>query len=60
MSKIFSWYAKDFGSKEDMVRMFLKYLPSNERQQLERMLASTSATTLRFEYKPYDWGQNSR
>ena len=60
LSKIFQWYARDFGSKEDLVNLLMKYLPSEEKLKLENFVSMASVEKLRFEYRPYDWSQNSK
>lgn len=60
LSKIFQWYGEDFGSKADLVALFLRHLPSQQKSQLESLLASASAEELNFEFKPYDWSQNAK
>ena len=60
LSKIFQWYGKDFGSRTDLVKLLLRYLPPAEKQQLENLLANVSAEELNLEFAPYDWSQNSK
>ncbi len=60
LSKIFQWYGKDFGSKADLVALLVRHMPTEQKKQLEGLLASASAEELKFEFKPYDWSQNSK
>lgn len=60
LSKIFQWYAPDFGSRADLVALFLRHLTGEQKAQLEGLLEKVSADKLNFQFKPYDWSQNSK
>lgn len=54
ISKLFSWYKKDFGSNQDIAAFILKHLPEGNRKEwLENNLDSPH-----FSYLPYNWGLN--
>jgi hypothetical protein len=53
VSRIFSWYAGDFGGPEGVVRFIAARLPDDERR---RWLAAQPEVDM--EFKPYDWGLN--
>jgi hypothetical protein len=57
-SKIFHWYASDFGSSERQLLQWLcGYLPEETRSQLERLLDSAHPITLTS--RDYNWQLNS-
>ncbi|MGB3713688.1 MAG: DUF547 domain-containing protein [Candidatus Promineifilaceae bacterium] len=56
LSKIFRWYEKDFGGRENMVDFLINYLPEDERR--DYLVAERGYIRLR--YNPYDWGLNAR
>ena len=54
LSKIFSWFEKDFGgSDEKVLRFIAPYRPEEERARLE-------AGDLDVDYLEYDWGLNEQ
>ena len=54
ISKLFSWYKKDFGGKDGITRLILRYLPDGERKEwLTKHHQDTS-----YKYLVYDWGLN--
>jgi hypothetical protein len=55
LSKIFRWYEKDFGGRENLVDFLIEYLPEDERRDY---LAKTRGH-IRLRYTPYDWGLNA-
>lgn len=42
------------------MNLLMKYLPSEEKLKLENFVSMASVEKLRFEYRPYDWSQNSK
>ena len=53
LSKVFEWYASDFGSgdaKQNAVRFLVRYAPATRQAQLEGPVC---------EWQPYDWALNS-
>lgn len=56
LSKIFSWYAVDFGTtNENVLSWICKYVDDNTRIQLKQMLTEPGVTV---KYLPYDWESN--
>ncbi|NTU80008.1 MAG: DUF547 domain-containing protein [Chloroflexales bacterium] len=55
LSAIFSWYREDFGGYDGVVSFVRAHLPDDERR---RWLEARREIDL--EFKPYDWGLNSR
>jgi hypothetical protein len=53
-SEIFRWYQGDFGGRKGMLRFIAAHLPEDER----RDWLAANQQTVRFRYKPYDWGLN--
>ena len=57
MSKIFHWYADDFGSSQtERLRWISRYLPEAQRGRLEAML--DSGAPIQVELREYDWRLN--
>ena len=56
VSKIFQWYAEDFGKGKDLVRYIAQYLPGSHL--LVRLVRSDAIKKLTVKYKKYDWEQN--
>jgi hypothetical protein len=54
ISKLFSWYKKDFGNDQDITAFHLKYLPDDER----RAWLQSKPNVPNFKYLPYNWGLN--
>lgn len=59
LSKIFKWYAMDFGGKEDLLRWLVDYASEEASQGLQTLLDGGSAGDVKLKYNEYDWGQNS-
>jgi len=59
LSKIFKWYAMDFGTKEDLLRWLVDYTSEENSQALNTLLKGGLADGVRLKYNDYDWGQNS-
>jgi len=58
MSKIFEWYAPDFGADNDeRLRFLLPYLAPAPRAALSDML-KTDPSTIEVKFKPYSWDVN--
>eukprot|EP00899_Mesostigma_viride_P025605 jgi/Mesvir1/6229/Mv00907-RA.1 len=58
LSKIFSWYAVDFGSTpEERVAWLLPYVTKDTRIALESILAKGPGS-IKLAYREYDWGLN--
>ena len=59
-SKIFKWYAPDFGAtKAERLRFLLPHLPPAKRAALEGLLAADpSAARIAVVHPEYDWGLN--
>ncbi len=55
LSQIFNWYSRDFGKKNGLVRLLLKYLPHDERYTL----LNEQGKHTKFKYLPYDWDLNT-
>lgn len=56
ISKIFSWFAQDFGgSNTEVLRFIARFLPENAAQKIK---ADPGAWTIR--YKNYDWSLNEQ
>ena len=53
LSRIFQWFAVDFGGKAGVLKFILRYLP-DERHRLITM----EHKHLQVKYKPYNWGLN--
>jgi hypothetical protein len=55
MSRIFNWYARDFGdTKEERIRFIAPYLYQKE----DRQFLENNAGNLKVEYQDYDWRLN--
>lgn len=58
LSKIFQWYAVDFGSSSrERLQYLLPFLPQAPQQALRAMLDSGKA--IKVKYNPYDWTVNT-
>lgn len=59
-SKIFQWYAPDFGdTKASRLRFLLPFLPPDKRDALQGMLdADPSAASITVQHREYDWRLN--
>jgi hypothetical protein len=55
LSRIFQWYAGDFGGREGVIDFLIRYLPDDER----RSFIVDSRSKLRLVYSNYDWHLNS-
>ncbi|GIV95986.1 MAG: DUF547 domain-containing protein [Herpetosiphonaceae bacterium] len=51
LSRIFRWYAGDFGGRDGIIDFLLRYLPDDER----RRWLSDQRDRARLVYQPYDW-----
>jgi len=51
LSKIFGWYASDFGGKSQLSQAVLPYLTQTKSQQLEQRKQGK----IKIQYIPYDW-----
>lgn len=63
LSMILKWYAPDFGSRRDLLRFLLAYLPPDTKAKLEGLLAEAGddvEESITLSYRPYDWGVNSK
>lgn len=54
ISRLFSWYKRDFGGDTGVKDFILRYMPEDDRKQW--LLAKS--TKPGFRYLPYDWGLN--
>jgi uncharacterized protein DUF547 len=54
MSRIFRWFADDFGGRNGILSIVRRYLPDDERR---RWLAARGGR-VRVTYRPYDWRLN--
>jgi hypothetical protein len=58
VSKIFHWYARDFGTTErEMLKWLCQYVPEETRGLLEQMLSTEASITVKA--KEYNWQLNS-
>ena len=57
LSKIFKWYAMDFGTTADLLSWTMKYLPHSKQTQLKELLRCPM--DIQLSYRPYDWDMNS-
>ncbi|GAX80471.1 hypothetical protein CEUSTIGMA_g7910.t1 [Chlamydomonas eustigma] len=58
MSKIFKWYASDFGANQtERLRWLLPFLKGRAYEELEELLKGRH--TIKIVYKEYDWNVNS-
>ena len=55
LSRIFQWYAGDFGGRDGIFDFLIRYLPEDER----RSFIIDSRSELRLAYDDYDWRLNS-
>lgn len=55
LSAIFGWYKEDFGGREGIIDLLVKYLPDDDRVNW----LVDQRNSLRFKYQAYDWGLNS-
>jgi hypothetical protein len=55
LSRIFQWYAGDFGGRDGVIDFLIRYLPEDER----RSFIIDSRSELRLVYDDYDWRLNS-
>jgi hypothetical protein len=55
LSRIFQWYAGDFGGRDGVIDFLIRYLPEDER----RSFIIDSRSKLRLVYSDYDWRLNS-
>ena len=55
LSTIFKWFASDFGGREGVVDFLSEHLREDDR----KTWLIEHGSTLRFKFKPYDWGFNS-
>lgn len=58
LSKIFKWYACDFGGERQLLAWLPRYLPETQAAALRGMLEA-GASGIRVEYAEYDWGSNA-
>ncbi|XP_064384202.1 uncharacterized protein LOC135333215 [Halichondria panicea] len=57
ISKIFHWYASDFGATEkELLQWVCQYLPVSKQEQLEKLLASGHSVEVKS--RDYDWKLN--
>jgi hypothetical protein len=54
ISRIFQWYSVDFGGRQGIVDLLLRYLPDDER----RAFLSRERANPRLKYAAYDWQLN--
>lgn len=54
LSRIFQWYAGDFGGRDGVISLLLRYLPDGEA----RARLAAQRDTMRLVYRPYDWSLN--
>lgn len=55
LSQILRWYARDFGSRQDMLDFLIAHLPDDERRAYLRRRRDSC----RLVYTPYDWQLNT-
>jgi hypothetical protein len=55
VSRIFRWFANDFGGRTGVLALLRRYLPDDERRQW----LQAHERQMRFVYRPYDWGLNA-
>ena len=55
-SAIFNWFKGDFGGHDGVIDFLIEHLPQDDRRKTWLL---EHQGTLRFVYKPYDWGLNS-
>lgn len=59
VSMILKWYGKDFGTKAELIRFLIQYLPDEKSKALQEMVNKLGAEGIVVEYRPYDWSTNS-
>jgi hypothetical protein len=60
LSKLFKWFAQDFGGKEDLLRWLVDYAGEEASHGLRALLdGGGSARNVSLKYNDYDWGHNS-
>lgn len=58
LSKIMSWYSKDFGnSKLDVLRWLHSFVAEDQQVKLKVIIESGHVS---LKYRPYDWASNSK
>jgi Protein of unknown function, DUF547 len=55
VSRIFRWFADDFGGREGVLAILRRYLPDDER----RRWLEAQGGRVRLKYRPYDWRLNA-
>ena len=55
ISRIFQWYASDFGGREGIIELLIDYLPADER----RDFIANYRSKINLRYDSYDWGLNN-
>ncbi|KAG1666012.1 hypothetical protein FOA52_010922 [Chlamydomonas sp. UWO 241] len=60
LSKIFKWYAPDFGRTDtERLTWLAQFLQGQQRQDLDAMLASSNSSgSIKIKHKDYDWSLN--
>ena len=59
LSKIFKWYAPDFGSGKELLTWLQEYLPSTLAEDLQNLLDLDGPGSIKLKYHEYDWEPNS-
>ncbi len=54
-SRIFQWYAEDFGGRDGTLRFLLRYLPESD----ERAWLAAKQESVRLRFKAYNWRLNN-
>lgn len=54
MSKVFQWYQKDFGSRDEMIDFIMRYRVDEAEQTYLHMARSY----IKLQYLSYDWELN--
>jgi Zn-dependent peptidase ImmA (M78 family) len=61
LSKIFLWYASDFGDTTyEVLEWMLRYLPAGNATILQGLLGAWGISPPKVAYRKYDWGLNSK
>ena len=61
LSKIFLWYASDFGDTTyEVLEWMLRYLPAGDATILQGLLGAWGISPPKVAYRKYDWGLNSK
>jgi uncharacterized protein DUF547 len=55
LSRLFQWFASDFGGRAGLLRTLRQYLPDDNRRQWLHAHEGRA----RLAYRPYDWGLNA-